>query len=158
MINVLFVCLGNICRSPVAEALFMDMVRQKKMQHLFSADSAGTASYHIGKRADSRSIQVAKNNGITITHLARAFSVTDFDKFDLIVAMDKNNLQDINKLKPKYAAATVVLMRQFDDQFPLTDVPDPYYCEQSDFQNMYRILDSCCNQLLNELVAKSELE
>lgn len=155
MINVLFVCLGNICRSPMAEALFMDMVRQKKMQHLFSADSAGTASYHIGKRADSRSIQVAKNNGITITHLARAFSVTDFDKFDVIVSMDKNNMRDINKIKPKQASTAVVLMRQFDDQFPLADVPDPYYGEQSDFENMYKILDRCCEELLNELV-KSE--
>jgi protein-tyrosine phosphatase len=151
MINVLFVCLGNICRSPLAEGVFMHKVYARNLGHTFKADSAGTASYHIGSPADKRSIAVARDYGISLTHKARAFDVSDFYAFDYIVAMDKQNLSNINRIKPADAKARVVLMRDYDHELKGGEVPDPYYGERKDFEEVYHILNRSCDVLLDEL-------
>lgn len=153
MINVLFVCLGNICRSPLAEGVFMHKVYSRNLGNEFKADSAGTASYHIGKLADKRSIAVALAYGIELTHKARAFRVDDFYDFDYIVAMDKQNYKDIQRLEPAGAKARVVLMRDYDHELKGGEVPDPYYGEHKDFEEVYSILDRSCNNLLEQLAA-----
>ncbi|MES2688870.1 MAG: low molecular weight protein-tyrosine-phosphatase [Bacteroidota bacterium] len=151
MINVLFVCLGNICRSPLAEGVFMHQVYSRNLGNLFRSDSAGTASYHIGKLADQRSIAVALAYGIELNHKARAFTLNDFYAFDYIVAMDRQNQKDIQRLEPADAKAKVVLMRDYDSEQKGGEVPDPYYGEHKDFEEVYRILDRSCAALLHEL-------
>lgn len=153
MKKVLFVCLGNICRSPLAEGVFLKKLEDNELLSAFSADSAGTASYHIGNLADKRSITVAANNGIKLTHRARAFTQTDFHEFDLIVAMDRNNYHDINKKRPDGNLTKVVLMRDYDSSRPGGDVPDPYYGDLKDFEEVYHILEHACENLIQELKA-----
>src|SRR5688572_8369678 len=99
MINVLFVCLGNICRSPLAEGIFKDIVKKKGLNNKISIDSAGTGNYHIGADPDHRSIKVARKYDIELDHKARQFVKRDFDDFDYIIAMDQNNYDNIKRLK-----------------------------------------------------------
>jgi protein-tyrosine phosphatase len=153
MIRVLFVCLGNICRSPLAEGVFLKQVQALELDQQFQADSAGTASYHIGSLADKRSIQVAKEHGINLTHRARAFVADDFNRFDFIVAMDKQNKADILRLAPKTGGAKVVLMRDYDPKQQGGEVPDPYYGEIKDFEEVLEILDRSCTIFLATLLA-----
>ena len=152
MIKILFVCLGNICRSPLAEGIFMKQITDQGLAHLFDADSAGTASYHIGNLADKRSIAVAAQHQIKLTHRARAFGINDFTAFDYVVAMDKNNLHDIKKIMPSDSKTNVVLMRSFDTIEPDGNVPDPYYGEIKDFEEVYEILDRSCANFIQYLL------
>lgn len=156
MIRVLFVCLGNICRSPLAEGVFVELLKERGLAHLFEVDSAGTASYHIGNLADARSRKVALEQGFELTHRARAFTSNDFSAFDYIVVMDKNNEYDVNKKRPTGNTTPVVLMRGYDTK-PGTEVPDPYYGDYSDFEEVYEILKRCCVRFLDEVVAKNAI-
>lgn len=156
MIRIVFVCLGNICRSPLAEGVFQKHVQQLGLTAHFQLDSAGTASYHIGSLADKRSIQVARNHGINLTHRARAFVADDFTRFDYIVAMDKQNKADILRLQPKEGGAKVVLMRDFDPEQPGAEVPDPYYGELKDFEEVYQLLERSCTVFLSTLLQSAE--
>lgn len=151
MIKILFVCLGNICRSPLAEGIFTQQIEEQGLAHLFTADSAGTASYHIGNLADKRSISVAAQHHIKLTHRARAFVANDFQAFDYVVAMDKNNLYDIKKMMPLEAKTNVFLMRSFDHLAPDGNVPDPYYGELKDFEEVYDILARSCAKFIKHL-------
>jgi len=144
MEKVLFVCLGNICRSPLAEAIF-----NFKSQGLdFVADSAGTGAYHIGSQPDHRSIKVAHENGIPIHHKARQFHSRDFAEFDYVIAMDRNNHHDMSK-QVKGKVNNLFLLRDFD---PLAqgekDVPDPYYGGYEEFENIYQIIDRSVDGLI----------
>src|SRR4051812_17042874 len=112
MTAVLFVCLGNICRSPVAEGIFRHLVNKAGAD--IHVDSAGTASYHIGELADKRARKVCAERGITLTHKARTFTKEDFDTFDYILAMDKQNLDNILKHQPVQSKVIVQLVRDFD--------------------------------------------
>lgn len=161
--GVLFVCLGNICRSPTAEAVFCDAVQKRGLTSAFEIDSAGTIDYHEGNPADPRMKNAAKKRGIEITSVSRPISPTDFKEFDLILAMDKQNKADILKAfedwKVKYslpadANKKVKLMCSYCKQCEETEVPDPYYGGPQGFEKVLDILKDACESLLDEIVER----
>ncbi len=152
--KVLFVCLGNICRSPLAEADFKHKVKEKGLDHLFEIDSCGTGNYHIGDPPDPRTIANAKKNGVEIEHLGRQLSDDDLAYYDMILAMDNKNLRSIESLRTaKEYSHKVKLMREFDPT-EKGEVPDPYYWEEKNFQEVFEILNRTADALLEELMAK----
>jgi protein-tyrosine phosphatase len=154
MQKILFVCLGNICRSPLVEALFVKHVNEQNLSQKFTTDSAGTAAYHLGELADKRTRTMAlKLSNLNLTHKARQFKTKDFLAFDYIVAMDKTNFQNIMKLKPENAKAKVILMRHYDGIIENEDdIPDPYYGNENDFEKVHHLLNDCTKNFLKELV------
>ncbi|MEZ4780490.1 MAG: low molecular weight protein-tyrosine-phosphatase [Flavobacteriaceae bacterium] len=148
--KILMVCLGNICRSPLAEGI----LKSKLPQGVFSVDSAGTSNYHIGELPDKRSIEVAKKNNLDITYQrGRQFSLDDFDKFDLIYAMDTSNYQNIIKLarNPEDIKKVKRILDEIPD-YQLTDVPDPYYGGQNGFENVFEMLDLACQNIAERIL------
>ncbi len=148
MKRILFVCLGNICRSPLAEGVFNDFITSKGLKNSILCDSCGTAGYHIGSPPDKRSILTASNHGIKLDHQGRKLSVRDFEEYDYIFAMDKNNYEDILALKRKSVGnAKVHLYREFDPKGN-GDVPDPYHGTMDDFEEVYEICSRTSKKLL----------
>lgn len=146
MLNVLFVCLGNICRSPLAEAVFNHKVKQADLDGKITADSAGTGDYHIGCDPDERSINVALKYEIPISHKGRQFHYMDGKNFDYILAMDEANYRNIiHELGDKHQG--LYLMRDFDPEGK-GDVPDPYWSDGDGFEQVYRILDRSIDNFL----------
>lgn len=126
-IKVLFVCLGNICRSPLAEAIFKHKVREKSIDLLFEADSCGTSNYHIGDPPDERTIRNAFKNGIKIDHCGRQLSETDLVVYDFILVMDNSNYRNVLNLRNSSEHShKIFLMRDFDPDSKGAEVPDPY--------------------------------
>ncbi|KAH9458426.1 hypothetical protein MJO28_005495 [Puccinia striiformis f. sp. tritici] len=124
-ISVLFVCLGNICRSPMAQAVFTHLVTLNGLEDRFETiASAGTAGYHIGDKPDSRTISTCKKNGVPVNSFAQQVKSSDFDNFDYILAMDSSNLRNLIQIKPRQSTATVKLFGEFGDG---KIVKDPYY-------------------------------
>ncbi|CAG8722310.1 4356_t:CDS:2, partial [Ambispora leptoticha] len=115
-ICVLFVCLGNICRSPMAEAVFAHTVKLKDKSHLFRIDSAGTGNWHIGEPPDPRSVKTCKNHNVPVNGFARQITQEDFHEFDYILCMDESNLADLKAIKPKGAKAIVKLFGEYDPE------------------------------------------
>ncbi|MGJ8760527.1 MAG: low molecular weight protein-tyrosine-phosphatase [Polaribacter sp.] len=149
MQKILMVCLGNICRSPLAEGILQSKVNSNTV----SVDSAGTAAYHIGKLPDERSIEVAQKHGIDITkQRARKFVVKDFDEFDIIFAMDDSNYQNILSLARNNTDEQKVRMI-LNETHPTKNlsVPDPYYGENEGFKNVYKMLDEACGIIADNL-------
>ena len=154
MKKVLFVCLGNICRSPMAEAILENMVKAENLSDKISCDSAGTANYHVGNEPDYRTVKTLAIRGISTAHLGKQFR-GDFSRFDQIFAMDKSNFYNIVALAKSPAdKAKVKMMREFDDVPTDDQVPDPYYGSIQDFENVYEMLERCCRNYLTSL--KSE--
>ncbi len=153
MTSLLFVCLGNICRSPMAEGAYLHLIKQKKCEHLFHIDSAGTSAYHIGKRADQRMAETAAQYGIELPSRGRQVTSEDFEKFDYIIAMDRANFNDLLQRAPKSGKAKVVLMRDYDSNPTSPDVPDPYYGGQEGFEDVFQIVTRSCETLYNEIHA-----
>ena len=146
MKKVLFVCLGNICRSPLAEAIFADLIIKKGLENDIQVDSCGTAAYYVGDNPDPRTIQVAGDHNIAISHRGRQLSQSDFAEFDFIVGMDKSNYQNIESVNP--TGSRIYLMRDFDTVGKGLDVPDPYYGGDEGFEEVYQILVRSSPQLL----------
>ncbi len=146
-----FVCLGNICRSPTAEGLFIHKVREAGLENYFFIDSAGTAAYHVGEGANSKSQATANKHGVHLPSRARKFEYADLEEFDLILAMDFQNFTDILEMdrKEKYKEK-ISLMRNFDP-VESGNVPDPYYGGLQGFENVFQILNRSCTALLEEL-------
>jgi len=156
MIKVLFVCLGNICRSPLAEAIFNQKVLERDLKGQIQSDSAGTANYHIGQDPDHRSIEAATNHGVPISHKGRQYHFNDAKEFDYILAMDKHNYRDIihaSASKPE----GLYMMRDFDPNAKGDDVPDPYYGGKDGFENVYQILDRSIEHFLDFLIKEKGL-
>jgi len=151
-VKILMVCLGNICRSPLAEGLLSAKLPNDK----FIIDSAGTGAYHVGKQPDQRSIQVAKKHGIDITsQKARQFTSRDFENFDYIFAMDNSNYDNILDLainEAHKAKVDMILNHLFPGEN--VDVPDPYYGLQNGFDMVFEMLDETCSILAKKLIEK----
>ena len=159
MIRVLFVCLGNICRSPLAEGIFQSKVDAAGLGELIQSDSAGTGSWHIGDPPDSRMIETARRHGIQIGGLrGRQFRAEDHTAFDYILAMDHHNLSDILAMRPRgELTSRSDLFRSFDPSPDNGSVPDPYYGRSDGFERVYEIVERTSVALLESLVEKHEL-
>jgi len=152
MKKVLFVCLGNICRSPLAAALFNKHVEDRGLQKKYMADSCGIAAYNIGEPPDNRSRAIALDNGMDYSHMARQINDNDFAEFDMFVAMDISNKAHLQALSNN-PATIITLMRDFDFGNEGTDVPDPYFGSIGEFQDVFDILERSTITLLENLVS-----
>jgi len=140
-IRICFVCLGNICRSPTAHGVMLRLVAEAGLGAAIEVDSAGTAAYHVGELPDERSRVAARSRGIELTHRARQFGAADLDRFDLVVAMDGQNLDRLRRLAGGRARPRIVLLRSFDPTAaPGAEVPDPWSGGDDGFE---RVLDQC---------------
>ncbi len=154
-IKILFVCLGNICRSPAAEAIFKHMVSEKGFSDRVEVDSAGLNGYHDGENADPRMIKYASKRGYRITSISRRIIPSrDFDYFDLIVGMDDYNYKELIRLSVPYnATVKVKRMTDFSEISAATEVPDPYYGGTEGFENVLDILEDCSGGLLKQITS-----
>lgn len=150
--RVLFVCLGNICRSPTAEGVLRHLAAQEAPNLSIEIDSAGTADYHIGAPPDSRSRRAALKRGIDLSGLrARQVTVDDFAHFDLILAMDGDNLRELQAMKPPDAHASLKLFLEYAPELNLRDVPDPYYRDAGAFEEVLDLTSAASRGLLASL-------
>jgi protein-tyrosine phosphatase len=151
--RVLFVCLGNICRSPAAEGLFLHLIAQQDLEDAFAVDSAGTGSWHVGKPADRRMIQAAEARGVVLPSRARQITALDLEHFDHILTMDGKNLAAVHRLamgQPPRASIEPITRhcRRFQSQ----EVPDPYYGGAEGFNQVLDLLEDACGGLLTNLL------
>jgi protein-tyrosine phosphatase len=150
--RVLFVCLGNICRSPTAEGVLRHLAEQESPRLALDIDSAGTADYHIGAPPDLRSQRAALRRGIDISGLrARQVTEDDFERFDLILAMDRENLRELQALKPRESRAALKLFLEYAPESNLRDVPDPYYRDAAAFEEVLDLTTAASRGLLASL-------
>jgi protein-tyrosine phosphatase len=149
--RVLFVCLGNICRSPLAEGVFLHLVREAGLADRFEVDSAGTGDWHVGERPDARSAAVALRHGVELPSRARQVTRGDLDTFDHVLAMDRENLRELERMARPGARAEIRLLRAHDPVRDSDDVPDPYYGGPSGFDLVYDMVHRSCSALLDEL-------
>lgn len=149
--RILFVCLGNICRSPTAEAVLRHKLHELGLGESVEVDSAGTGDWHVGKPPDSRTRQAAQLRGYDLSALrGRQVCAGDFSRFDLILAMDNSNLEHLRRLRPGNTAAELDLfLRRYD--LALDEVPDPYYGGEEGFEQVLDLLEQACDGLLGEL-------
>lgn len=151
--GVLFVCLGNICRSPLAEGVFQHLVEEAGVSDEFEIDSAGTGSWHVGERPDTRAIAVARAHGITLPSRARQITPEDLDHFDYVIAMDLENVRNLeNMAESSRTDVQIHLLREFDPEHTGDEVPDPYYGGASGFEKVFKIVSQSCEALLAGLL------
>ncbi len=149
--SILFVCLGNICRSPMAQTIFEDLIEKKGIKNQFEVDSAGLIDYHEGNTADARMISHAKRRNYEITHLSRPVKVEDFDRFDLIVAMDEQNVRGLLSLAPNEASKKkIIRMTDYLQKLSAEYIPDPYYGGAEGFEHVIDLLEDACDGLLKK--------
>ena len=152
MFRVLFVCTGNICRSPTAEGVFRHLVDARGLSGKIEADSAGIGSWHVGEPPDPRSQQTARARGIDISdQRARSVHIDDFEEFDLILAMDKGHYHDLERACPGGSTSKIRLFLDYASETGVTDVPDPYYGDGDGFDRVFDMIETASNGLLAEI-------
>lgn len=150
--SVLFVCLGNICRSPTAQGVFEYLLAESALAGKVTVDSAGTAAYHLGKAPDTRATEAARQRGYRLADFrARQVSVDDFHRFDWILAMDAQNLADLEAIRPADSRAQLVLFLDLIDQPSGREVPDPYYGGDEGFEQVLDLCETASRALLQRL-------
>ena len=155
--SVLFLCLGNICRSPLAEGVFRAEVERRGLAADIHVDSAGTGAWHVGEGPDPRSVAVAHEHGVDISEQrARRLDPEDFDRFDWIVAMDRDNLRTARSRRPHVDGARLVTFMEYVPDAPSGDVPDPYYGGPQGFAHIYALLAAGAGPLLDAVLAARE--
>ncbi|HTE64560.1 MAG TPA: low molecular weight protein-tyrosine-phosphatase [Solirubrobacteraceae bacterium] len=160
MIRLLFVCMGNICRSPTAEGVMRGLLREDGLEDVVEVDSAGTGDWHAGDPPDGRATAAAAARGVRLAGAARQITAADFGDYDLILAADRRNLRDLEALVPAGAQAKLHLLRAFDPASagaPDLDVPDPYYGGDDGFEHVLDLVDAACRGLLDALRADGRL-
>ncbi len=153
--KLLFVCLGNICRSPAAEGVFLHHLQERGLSDRFVVDSAGTGSWHVGNPADRRMQAAAQRRGIHLPSRARQIELSDLGEFDLVLTMDDANLAAVTSLAEEAgarASAQIRPMLSYTKRFNETEVPDPYYGGDEGFEHVLDLLDDACTGLLEELL------
>lgn len=150
--SVLFVCLGNICRSPTAHAVFQHLVNQSGQKANFFIDSAGTSAFHSGSPPDARSAQESRSHGVDMSYVrSRPVVPNDFYEFDWILAMDFTNLTDLKRMKPDDSKAQLAMLLNYSSDFKGQPVSDPYYGGEQGFKDVYDQIFQACEGLLEEL-------
>jgi protein-tyrosine phosphatase len=159
-IRIQFVCLGNICRSPLAKVVFRDKVEEAGLEDHFEIVSSGTSNYHVGEQADRRMRETAEQYGLSLEdHRASQFQKEDLEAFDHVFVMDKSNLNDVLHLDENDEhGGKVRLFREFDPEPDDYQVPDPYHGGRKGFENVYEIVDRTAHMLLHRLVEEHNLE
>ena len=154
-VRVLFVCMGNICRSPTAEGVFRKLLEESASDLELQVDSAGTHAYHIGEPPDLRSYTAAKGRGVDISrHRGRQATFQDFHDFDYVIAMDSDNLRRLQALRPKGSRAELRLLLEYAPQAGLLDVPDPYYGGTEGFERVLDLVEAGGRGLLEEIARR----
>lgn len=159
MVRLCFVCLGNICRSPIAEGVMRHLVREAGLSGLVEIDSAGTAGYHAGEPPDTRARAAGRRFGVDVGGRARQFKSVDFARFDYVLALDRSNFDDLGEIAPDAASRKKLqLLRSFDVEAPHgASVPDPYYGGDEDFDDVVRMCLAACSALLERVRREHEL-
>lgn len=159
-VSVLFVCLGNICRSPLAEGVMLRLLEEEGLADRVRVESAGTGGYHAGESPDPRSVEVARRNGIELRGEARQVRAGDLESFDYVVAMDRSNLRNIEgMISPGPDGATLHLLREFDPERGSDvdlEVPDPYFGGTDGFDRVYDMIERSCRGLLDRLLSEHD--
>ncbi|MGI9497301.1 MAG: low molecular weight protein-tyrosine-phosphatase [Mariniblastus sp.] len=148
--SILFVCLGNICRSPAGEGLLQHSVNALQLQDKIEIDSAGTIGYHAGKPADHRMRTAARNRGVQLLSQSRKITAKDLHSFDLVIAMDRENLADIQRMAPDSTAELRLLSDFLGDDWP-SDVPDPYYGGDEGFEYVLDMIEAACPAIIQSI-------
>jgi protein-tyrosine phosphatase len=152
MVKVLFVCMGNICRSPTAHGVFRELVLREGLGEVIEIDSAGTHAYHVGEPPDRRAQQAAQRRGIDLADLrARRADPADFERFDYLVAMDQDNYHGLSSIAPEDAYDKIHMFMDFAPQMRTREVPDPYYGGESGFEQVLDLVEAAAEGLLAEI-------
>ena len=156
MIKILFVCMGNICRSPTAHGVMQHLLDKRSLNTHIQIDSAGTHAYHVGEQSDRRSRAKAKQKGVDMEFIrARKISVADYDEFDYILAMDAQNLELITSYAPKHHKSNLCLFLDFAVNAGKTnrsEVPDPYYGESDGFEDVFQLVTLGCEAIMESFI------
>ncbi|MBD3669497.1 MAG: low molecular weight phosphotyrosine protein phosphatase [Gammaproteobacteria bacterium] len=151
-VKVLFVCMGNICRSPTAHGVFEKLLSEHGIDHQVSVDSAGTHAYHVGEPPDRRSQQEARQRGYDLSHLrARKVTPGDFDEYDYVLAMDDDNYRNLAALCPSHAREKLQMFLDYGHNFAETEVPDPYYGGAQGFMHVLDLVEDAANGLIRDI-------
>jgi len=155
--TILFVCMGNICRSPMAEGVFKRILHNNRKSDLIKIDSAGLIAYHAGELPDQRMRMHASNRGYHLSHISRPFSVSDFEKFDLIIGMDDANISGLkNKARSQEHLDKIKKMTDYCTGIDANEVPDPYYGGEAGFEYVIDLLEDACEGLYKDITSKPD--